>query len=242
MTARWTVGFLVALCVLAGAGQAWATESAEALLDTARQAWTAGRYAAAGRALEAAYRTGARNVPVCLGAARAWRRAGDPGRFVLWLVRAHRLDPGDPKARKAVNAAGVAPYGPRLPLGERLPPGRLVRLAVAASLAWWLGLILARWRRQRPPVWALVATGLFVGWLWLEAGLGVSRDRLWPQGVVLAETAARCAPEPAAEILFSLPAGRVVLLGPAREGFRRVTAPGDRVGWLPQTAVEAATP
>jgi hypothetical protein len=228
---------VVILCQLVAGRPALAADAVDAHLQAARQAWQAGQFAAAGTALDRAYRAGARNAALCLAAARAWRLAQEKGRVVLWLIRAHRLDPANAAARKALAAAGVDPPGPRLPLGAVLSPRAIAWLAIAANSLWWLLLALARVFRRRPPRAVLLASGLVVGWLWLEAALPPVMSAVSPQGVVLADSAGRCAPEVEAEVLFTLPAGQVVALGQARQGYRQVTAPGDRVAWLPVAAV-----
>jgi hypothetical protein len=241
MTSRPARALLVAALCLSLCGPALAG-SADVLVQTAREQAQAGQDATAGASLEAAYQAGARNADLCLAAARLWRRAGEKGRLVLWLARAHRLEPGNQEARKALDAAGVELPGPDLLLGRTLPPRGLVWLALAANTVWWLGLAVARLRDRRPARSAVLLGGLVVGWLWLEAALPAVYRISRPHGVVLSDTAARCAPESEAEVLFSLPAGQMVALGPSRDGQRQVTAGGDRVGWLPSAALAALDP
>lgn len=230
LLALWLLG--AAVC-LAACRPAWAAPTVAVQLQAARERWAAGDYAAAGASLEQAYRAGAQNAAVCLAAAQAWRQAGEKGRLVLWLIRAHRLAPGNAEARKALAAAGVDPPGPRLPLGHRLSSRALAWLAITANTLWWLGLAAAHRRRRLPPRAVWLAGGVLAGWLWLELVLPLAGAAWRPPAVVLAATAGRCAPEPQAEVLFTLPAGQVVALGPSRSGFRQVTAAGDRVAWLP---------
>jgi hypothetical protein len=241
MTARRCCLMLMLTGLLLGCGQARAG-SAAPLIQTAREQWAAGRFAAAGDSLEAAYRAGAQNAAVCLAAAQAWRRADDKGRLVLWLARANRLEPENREAKKALDAAGATLSGPTLVLTRSLSPRGLAWLVLAANTAWWFGLALARLAGWRTPRRVALATGVLVGWLWLEAGAGPLYRHFRPQGVVLADTAARCAPEAEAEILFSLPAGLVVDLGPSRDGYRQVMADGERVGWLPTAGLEGIAP
>ena len=225
-----------------GLGQALADEATTTRLEEARTASAAGRFADAGASLDAAYRDGARNAALCLAAARTWDQAGDKGQVVRWLVRAHRLDPSNTEAEKALAALGVRLPGPSLPLGSRLGPRALVWLALAANSLFWLALTLARCLGRAVPRQYLALAGLLTGWLWLEAGLAVCGPRLWPVGVVAQEAAVLCAPEAGAEALFRLPAGEVVTLGPLRDGFRRVTAAPDRLGWVPARTAQAAAP
>jgi hypothetical protein len=236
--------FLAALLAWLGCGlgQAWGDEAIATRLEAARTAYAAGRFAAAGASLDAAYREGARNAALCLAAARTWDQAGDKSRSVRWLVRAHRLDPSDTEAGKALTALGVRLPGPSLPLGSRLSPRALVWLALAANSLFWLALTLARCFGRAVPRRCLALAGLLTGWLWLEAGLAVFGPRLWPVGVVAQETAVLCAPEAGAEAFFRLPAGEVVTLGPLRDGFRRVTAAPDRLGWVPTQPTPPAEP
>jgi len=214
----------------------------ETPLAAARTDFAAGRYAAAAGKLEIAYADGARNAGCCLAAATAWQLANDRGRTVLWLARASRLDPGNPNVQHALVAADVAMPGPILPLAGRFSPRALLWLALGGNIAFWLGLLLARRMRRRVPVAVLVLVGLVVGWLWLEAGTATLAPRLQPEGVILTPVPVRCAPEPEAEILFSLPAGQIVALGPARDGYRQIEAGPDRLGWLPARTVADITP
>ncbi|MGD9607785.1 MAG: hypothetical protein AB7U59_00115 [Desulfovibrionaceae bacterium] len=244
MRGRPAILFLAALLAWLGCGlgQAWGDEAIATRLEAARTAYAAGRFAAAGASLDAAYREGARNAALCLAAARTWDQAGDKSRSVRWLVRAHRLDPSDTEAGKALTALGVRLPGPSLPLGSRLSPRALVWLALAANSLFWLALTLARCFGRAVPRRCLALAGLLTGWLWLEAGLAVFGPRLWPVGVVAQETAVLCAPEAGAEAFFRLPAGEVVTLGPLRDGFRRVTAAPDRLGWVPTQTTPPAEP
>ena len=112
------------------------------LLREARAEAAAGRYQAAAERLAAAYRQGAVNADLCLGAAKAWRLAGDKGRMLVWLARANRLDPGNREVRKVVAATGVALPGSGLLLSGRLSPRELIWLALAGHTLFWLGLAL----------------------------------------------------------------------------------------------------
>lgn len=236
---------LLLLAVLAwlatGPGQALG-EDLGSRLDTGRKAYAAGRFVAAAASLDAAYRDGARNATVCLAAARAWDQAGNKGRAVLWLVRAHGLAPDNREAGKALDAVGARLPGPTLLLGSRLSPRGLVWLALAGNGLFWLGLALVRRVRRSLASRFVLVAGVLAGWLWLEAAVALLGPQRWPVGVVLGDTPVLCAPEAGAEVLFRLPAGQVVTLGPTRDGFRRITVPPDRLGWLPLAATEAAWP
>lgn len=206
-------------------------------LAAAQTAFAAGHYAAAAKILEAAYAGGVRNASCCLAAATAWRLAGQRGRTVLWLSRAARLDPGNPRVRGALAAADVAMPGRLLPLAGRFSPNALVWLALAGNAVFWVGLTLVHRSGRRLPRTVLILGALVVGWLWLEAGTSVLTPRLHRRGVIVTPLPARSAPEAAAETLFTLPPGRIVALGPRRDGYRQVADGPDRLGWLPEQGV-----
>jgi hypothetical protein len=168
--------------------------------------------------------------------------AGDPGRAALWLYRAGQAAPGDAAVEKALAAAGLASQSQGLFLGKKLSPQVVWIVVLWANAMFWLALCLARLRRQRRSNGALVLAAIVVVWLWCEAGWLSLAPVLDPQGVVIKETPARCAPETSAEILFNLPTGELVRLGPERPGFWRVDAGGDRLGWVAREAVAPLDP
>lgn len=235
---------LVILLALTTAACGQPEAGAQPLADLGRQAYAAGRYAEAAKAFAAAYGHGAASVAVGLDTATAFRLAGDPGRAALWLYRAARLGPRDPDVRKALAAAGLRPPSSGLLLGTLMGPRTLWLLVLGANALFWLTLAIARvsTRSRRLPRVFLFVAATFVVWLWCEAGWLELAPALAPRGVILADTPARCAPEPAAEPLFSLPPGEIVRLGPDRQGYRRVDAGGDRLGWIPNEAVTALAP
>ncbi|MHC1790105.1 BatD family protein [Solidesulfovibrio sp.] len=203
-------------------------------LAAARAAYAAGQFAAAAQAFETALAAapGRAGPAVCLDVAASWRLAGDPGRAALWLYRAELADPGDARVVRALAAAGLLRLEPGLWLGNRLPPGLVIATALAGLAALALLAVLFRNRPARLPwsVWLLAA--VTAGWLAAEAGWLVLGPRLAPRAVVTARAAARCAPEAAAETLFALRPGTLVRLGPTRDGFVRVDAGNDALGWV----------
>ncbi|BAH77006.1 BatD family protein [Solidesulfovibrio magneticus] len=65
---------------------------------------------------------------------------------------------------------------------------------------------------------------------------------LAPRVAVAAATPLACAPEAGAEILFVLPPGRRVALGPARNGFVRLETDDDVVGWVRRDTIVTILP
>jgi hypothetical protein len=216
--------------------------SAAILLDAGRQAYGQGRYAEAAKAFEETANQGDKSAALSLDTATAYQLAGDPGRAALWLYRAGQAAPGDAAVEKALAAAGLASQGQGLFLGKRLSPQVFWIVVLWANAIFWLALCLARLRRQRRSKGALTLAAIAVAWLWCEAGWLSLAPVLHPQGVVLKETPARCAPESSAEMLFTLPTGALVSLGPERPVFWRVDAGGDRLGWVPREAVAPLDP
>jgi tetratricopeptide (TPR) repeat protein len=233
MLALWLV-FFSAGPVLAG--------SAAILLDAGRQAYGQGRYAEAAKAFEEAANQGGNSAALSLDTATAHQLAGDPGRAALWLYRAGQAAPGDAAVEKALAAAGLTSQSQGLFLGKRLSPQVVWIVVLWANALFWLALCLARLGRQRRFNAALALAALVVIWLWCEAGWLSLAPVLHPQGVVVKETPALCAPESSAEMLFTLPTGALVRLGPERPGFWRVDAGGDRLGWVPRDAVVPLDP
>lgn len=237
-----TVLQTVTLALLIGLAAPAAAANGAGLVAAARADFAAGHYAVAAQTLEAAYADGVRNASCCLAAATAWRLAGEKGRTVLWLSRAALLDPGSPRVRGALAAADVAMPRHVLPLAGRFSPGTLVWLAIAVNIVFWVGLSLARRTGRRLPRPVLILGAIIVGWLWLEAGASVLSARLQHRGVILTPLPAQSAPTADAETLFTLPPGRTVRLGPARDGYRQVADGPDRLGWLPDRGVAAIIP
>ncbi|MFP5257847.1 MAG: hypothetical protein ACLGQH_02370, partial [Acidobacteriota bacterium] len=89
-------------------------------------------------------------------------------------------------------------------------------------------------------VWLLA--GACALWLAAEAGWLTLAPQLAPRAVVTAETPARSAPEAAAEALFDLKPGSLVRFGPVRDGFVRVDAGHDALGWAVRDAITAPLP
>lgn len=237
-----TIATFLFLLGLTAAAQGQPAADARALLDTGRQAYAAGRYAEAGKDFEAAAGHGVLSIALCLDAATAWRLAGEPGRAALWLYRAARQQPGDATVQNALAAAGLRPPRTGLFLGNVLAPRLLWYVVLGANALFWLSLGLARiLGRRLPRAGLLVAATIVVG-LWCEVGWLELTPILVPEGVVLADTPARSAPEPTAEPLFSLPPGEIVGLGLTRQGYRRVDAGGDRLGWISSETVTALVP
>ena len=203
-------------------------------LASVREAYAAGQFTEAAKALEATLPTEGKKagVDACLDAATVWRLAGDPGRAALWLYRAERADPGNARVAKALAAAGLPPFAPGLLLGSRLPGNIVAAAALLAAASLGLAALLARWVALRlpPSVWCLAWAATL--WLAVEAGWLTLTPILVPRAVVTVETTARCAPEQAAETLFVLPPGTIVRLGPARDGFVQIDAGNDRLGWV----------
>ena len=209
--------------------------AADALsLAAPRTAYASGRFAEAALGFEAALQKGCNGtaLAVCLDTAASWRLAGETGRAALWLYRAGLAQPGDDAVAKARNAAGLPPLSPGLLLGNLLPRRTMLAAgALAAGILVLLLLAARRWRHTLPRGAWLMA-GILAGWLALEAGWLALAPILAPQAVVTAATAALSAPEAEAEVLFTLPPAALVRLGPRRDGFVRVDAGNDALGWV----------
>jgi len=208
-------------------------EGGDPALAGAREAYAAGRFAEAAEGLDAALAGHWRHAgtQACLDAATAWRLAGAPGRTALWLYRAELSDPGDARVLRALAAAGLPRFAPGLRLGNRLPPGVVQAAALLAAAGLVLAALIGRRFALRLPrsVWLLAGTAAL--WLALEAGWLALAPILAPRAVATAETTVRCAPEAGAETLFVLPPGTMVRLGRQRDGFVRIDAGYDALGW-----------
>ncbi|KHK00862.1 BatD family protein [Desulfovibrio sp. TomC] len=211
-----------------------APAASAATLAAAQADYASGRFAEAATGFEASLKAGCDGaaLAVCLDAATSWRLAGEPGRAALWLYRAGLAQPGDGTIVKAQTAAGLPPLSPGLLLGNRLP--RRTMLAAGGMAAGLLVLLLLAAWRWRPllPRGAWLMAGILAGWLALEAGWLALAPALAPRGVATTEVAALSAPEAGAETLFTLPPGALVRLGPRRNGFVRVDAGNDALGWV----------
>jgi hypothetical protein len=232
---------LALVLVLVATGTAPATVG-QPLLDMGREAYATGRFAEAANSFEGVANQEAGSAALYLDTATAWRLAGDPGRAALWLCRAGRAAPGDAAVQKALAAAGLPRPAPGLVLGNRLSPRAIWSAALAANAVFWLSLALARLLGRRIPRGLTAMAGAVVLWLWCEAGWLALTPALAPRGVTLVQTPARCAPEDAAESLFTLPPGVPVGLGPVRQGYQRVDAGADRLGWVSRDAVAPVVP
>lgn len=239
-----TICSLVVAVWLCSLGAALAAGTGQEALHAARRDYEAGRYAAAAAAFDAAATAdpGLVDVALCLDAATASRLGGDPGRAAWWLFRARRLDPDDTAVAAALAAAGLDATAVDAPLARLVASRRLWPLVLTANALFWLALAGLRLLRARPGRPAVIVAALLVGLLWLAPGWRALSPVLFPRAVVVRAASAASAPEAGAETLFRLAPGTVVVPGPLRDGFVRVTTRAGgtvRTGWVERNTVAA---
>jgi tetratricopeptide (TPR) repeat protein len=182
--------------------------------------------------------------------ANAYAREGRAGMAVLNYERALLLAPDDPDIEanlRYVRQATRLPDEPRsrfAGLGLVAGPTALAWLGVAGMVIAAAALLAARhWRRRRRRLVCVVA--VFIGAA-LVALTVCNAVLVWPalheSVVVAASAAARVAPAPLGDPLFTLPEGDTVRMTAEHEGFFLVKTSKGQTGWVAQAELAAVVP
>lgn len=215
----------------------------------AMQAYKAGRYAEAAKALEAIAADGVRNGQLYYDLGNAYLKDDDLGRAILWYERALRLLPNDPDlrfnyeyARSLAKDAQDESTSPLVRIlffwNYQLSARTILWLALTFNLIFWALAVARRLTRRRAlrhaATAALLPALLFV----FTAAYNYYAAAHQRLAIVLpAEIAVRSGLEPTSTELFQLHAGAKVQVVKALQGHLQIQFSQDKIGWVESTAV-----
>jgi hypothetical protein len=178
--------------------------------------------------------------------ANAYASAGDTGHAILALERARLLSPADETVAKNLTTlrerAGVEP--PEISRVDRVlgnwPADHWTWFALGSLGVAAAGVAAIAWTRRRKLGLVAALSGMGLGVATGAIALRVAPDPA--TAVVVSSAPATLAPFDGAEPAFTARAGERVELQKHHAGHVYVRADADRVGWLPETAVETVIP
>jgi tetratricopeptide (TPR) repeat protein len=201
-----------------------------------------------------AEKSGVTNSNLYYNLGNACYKAGDPGRAVLYWLRAERLSPNDPdlKANLKLVSAQVSkalPVSSSNPITEffralrDLGPSRGWGMLLSVSIwGFWAALslrIIFGRSRIKTGLSILLATFII---LVLVSGSGFLTRRHWeqePAAVVIAkDLLAKSGPGAGFTGVFNIPAGARILVKECRSGFCSIELPPGMVGWVDEKSIE----
>jgi len=232
----------------------FASEAAASLYNQANRFYSQGQFSNAIRLYEQALNSGIGNSNLYYNLGNGYYKSGEPGRAMVFWLRAERLNPRDPDLRanlslvhKQISKSLPADAAGKLPdllkSLRDLAPAKTWALFLSFSI-WglWISLSLRIIiSRARPKTGLSILAVIFII-LVIVFGAGFESRRRWeqePAAVVIAkELVARSGPGESFTAVFNLPAGARILLRDCRIGYCRIELPPGMVGWVEEKAVE----
>ena len=239
------VGVVTAL--LAGTSAAAPPASADDPYVLATSAAARGDHATAAARFERAIAEDGWSANALLGLGNAYASLGDHGRAILAYERARLLAPRDAaianNLRHVRESAGLA--APSVSLVDRttgsLTANQWALIAFGGFALACAGTIMIAWSaRRRRLGWVAGLAGTVIA---IGAG-GIARE-VAPDpatAIVITTEGARIAPFPAADVVFTAPAGETVHIEERRGDHVYIRVDDERAGWLPETAIERVVP
>ena len=239
---------VVTMALPAAAAPAAAQEHAREFLG-AMEAYKAGNYGEAAKALETIAAAGIHNGQLYYDLGNAYLKSGDLGRAILWYERALYLIPNDPDLRfnyeyaRSLTKDAQDVSTPSLVRilffwKYQLSAGTILVLALAFNLLFWALALAWRLSRRRTlryaAMAALVPATIFI----LTAAFNYYEASHRSQAIVLPDkVAVRSGLEPTSTELFELHAGAKVRILRQLKGHVQIRFSEDKIGWIENAAV-----